>query len=195
MTHSKKFISAGLMIAASLWFGQAEASLYCGRDLVKKGDPIYLVGRKCPEPFWVERWQDVIHNHFGHPIAAADTIEVWYLNFGQRRMMRALTFRNGRLRRIDKLDYGVSYKPGSQRCTTRELEQAGGSAGEIYARCGEPDYRYDFSAISPWYGGPWPPPRGSRQEIWAYDMGPGRFVRELYFVDGRLIHTRVESRL
>lgn len=195
MAHSRKFISPGLMLAALLWLGQADASLYCGRNLVKTGDPIYLVGRKCPEPFWTERWQDVIYNRFGHPIPpSAETVEVWYLNFGRRRMMRALTFRNGRLRHIESLDYGVAYEPGSRRCSTRELEHAGNSAGEIYARCGEPDYRYDFSSIGPWYGGPWPPPRGSHREIWTYDMGGDRFARELYFVDGQLIHSRSESR-
>lgn len=195
MRQLKKFILPVLLITALLVGEHADASMYCGRDLVKRGDPIYLVGRKCPEPFWVERWQDMVYNRFGQPIGpTAQTVEIWYFNFGQRRLMRALTFRNGRLSSINTLDYGVPFEPGTRRCTARELERAGGSAGEIYARCGEPDYRYDFSTIGPYYGGPWPPPQGAHREIWAYDMGPGRFIRELYFVDGRLIHTRTDSR-
>lgn len=175
----------------------AARDLYCGSNLVRIGDPIWRVGRRCPEPFWVERWQQPLaFDRLGRPLGHhADSIEVWYLNFGPRRHMRRLTFRNGHLDRAESLRYGVEWEPGSRRCTARELETAGDTVGEIYARCGEPDFRYDFSTtIGPYYGGPWPLPVGTERFLWAYDFGGGRFVRELFFIDGRLIHSRAEHR-
>lgn len=176
--------------------GADSGAFYCDRNLVRVGDPIWRVGRRCPEPFWVERWQEPLgYDRLGRPLAfGAEAIETWYLNFGHRRLMRRLTFRNGHLIREESLGYGVPHVPGTRRCDARKLQHAGDTVGEIYARCGEPDYRYDFStSIGPHYGGPWPLPRGSDHQLWAYDFGRGRLVRELYFIDGRLIHSRVES--
>lgn len=191
---------AGLWFAAVLGLvlaGEAAAAIFCGNNLVRQGDPIYRVANRCPEPFWVERRQAArfLGEHGDQPVYGSDTIESWYLNFGPRRMMRRLVFVNGRLDRQETLGYGVAYTPGSRRCDRRDFEHAGDTAGEIYARCGEPDYQYDFSTrIGPYYGGPWPIPEGVEREIWAYDLGRGRMIRELFFVDGRLIHIRTERR-
>lgn len=186
-------LAAALLLA----WPAAHASFYCGRYMVSAGDAIWRVGRVCPDPFWVERWQEP---HFfdrgGFPLGfGSDTIEVWYLNFGDRRLMRRLIFRNGRLERETGLRYGVGHVPGTRRCTAHELAQAGDTIGEIYARCGEPDFRYDFSPfLAPYFGGPGPLPHGTDRQVWAYDYGAGRLVRELLFIDGRLIRTRAEQR-
>ena len=184
---------AGLL--SVMWAAPAQAAIYCGENLVRQGDPIYRVADRCPEPFWVERRQAarLLGRQAGQPVYGSDTVESWY--FGPRRMMRRLVFINGRLERQDTLGYGVPWNPGSRSCDTQAFEHAGDTAGEVYAHCGEPDYRYDFSTnIGPYYGGPWPIPRGVEREIWAYDPGPGRMIRELFFVDGELIHLRTQRR-
>ncbi|MFW5926736.1 MAG: DUF2845 domain-containing protein, partial [Wenzhouxiangella sp.] len=86
---------------------------------------------------------------------------------------------------IDALGYGVDHPPGSRRCTPGELARAGGTIAEIYARCGEPDYRYELPTRDRYgyYGGP--AARG-RHERWTYDFGRRHHPRELLFVDGRL---------
>lgn len=111
-------------------------------------------------------------------------MEAWTVNFGARRFMRRLIFVDGYLRRIDTLGYGVPWEPGSQSCTWRELETAGRTAAEVFARCGLPDFHYELPptdryGTSPWTG------RGQRQR-WVYDFGSGRHVRELEFLNGQL---------
>ena len=77
------------------------------------------------------------------------------------------------------------WRPGSRRCTFHELENAGNTLAEIYARCGEPDHRYDLSPPGPYsYAGPYA--SGERRERWTYDFGPRQHARELEFVNGRL---------
>ncbi|MFU8832697.1 MAG: DUF2845 domain-containing protein [Wenzhouxiangella sp.] len=155
----------------------AEArSMYCDGRLIRIDDPIWQVGRACPEPFWREHYERV------YPLAH-ERIEVWTLNFGQRRLMRRLVFSNGRLARIESLGYGVAWTPGTRRCTWQELDQAGDTVAEIYARCGEPDHRYDLTPQG-FYG--YAGPTGDHRERWTYDFGPGQHAREVEFVNGRV---------
>ena len=189
-----RVLVTGLLLAG---FGAVEAqarSFYCERQLVSVGDPIWSVARKCPDPFWSERFDRVRARDRRGDVLAAETVEWWYLNFGQRRLMRRLEFVDGRLNRIDRLGYGVDFEPGSRRCTVRQLENAGRTMGEIYARCGEPDYQYAFPlpGDSGRWLGPGRPPVDRR--IWVYDFG-GRFhVRELLFIDGHLEHISARER-
>ena len=164
----------------------AEArSLYCDGRLVQVGDPIYQVGRACPEPFWREHYELPQARDSHGRLFGWERVEIWTLNFGQHRLMRRLVFSNGRLIRTETLGYGVSWRPGSRRCTFHELENAGNTLAEIYARCGEPDHRYDLSPPGPYsYAGPYA--SGERRERWTYDFGPRQHARELEFVNGRL---------
>lgn len=171
----------------------ADESLYCERQIVRKGDPIWRVSRKCPEPFWRESYERAgARDRHGHPVHF-QRFEIWTLNFGQRRLMRRLVFVDGRLSRIDALGYGVDYPPGSRNCSPGDLARAGKTVAEIYARCGEPDYSYELSGRDRfgYYGGP--SDRG-RRELWTYDFGSHRHPRELLFVDGRLQGISTERR-
>ena len=180
-----------LLATPPLW--AAADTLQCNRQIVRSGDPIWQVARKCPEPFWQERYdRTTAADRFGRPLEL-QRVEVWTLNFGQRRMMRRLVFTNGRLSRIQSLGYGVDYTPGSRRCTPHELNNAGDTIAEIYARCGEPDFSYELPApgLYGYHGG-----RVESQErlSWTYDFGSRYHPRELLFIDGRLHTIRSERR-
>jgi len=172
-----------LAVLAPVFSVAAARGMYCEGRLVQIDDPIWQVGRACPEPFWREHYERVRgYDRFGHPLAH-ERIEVWTLNFGQRRLMRRLIFSNGRLTRIESLGYGVAWAPGSRRCTWQELDQAGDTVAEIYARCGEPDHRYDLTPPGLYgYAGP----TGDHRERWTYDFGPRQHPREVEFVNGRV---------
>ncbi len=179
------------VVASPLW--GATDTLQCGRQLVRAGDPVWQVARKCPEPFWRERYdRTTAADRFGRPLEL-QRVEVWTLNFGQRRLMRRLVFTNGRLSRIQSLGYGVSYTPGSRRCNPHELNNAGDTIAEIYARCGEPDYSYELPTpgLYGYHGG-----RVETQErlSWTYDFGSRHHPRELLFIDGNLHSIRTERR-
>lgn len=171
----------------------ADDSLYCGRSLVRTGDPIWQVARKCPEPFWREQYdRSAAHDRHGRALEV-DRLEIWTLNFGQRKLMRRLLFVNGRLSRIEQLGYGVDHRPGSRSCAPRELASAGDTVAEIYARCGEPDARYDLPALDRLdHRGRLH--RGPVRTLWSYDFGAQHHPRELLFVDGRLHSIATERR-
>lgn len=178
------FVVVGLMLMMP---AAVEArALYCDGRLVQVGDPIWQVGRACPEPFWREDFDEPIsRDRRGHTVGW-QRVESWTLNFGPNRFMRRLIFLNGTLHRIESLGYGVRWEPGTNRCNWRDLEQAGNTAAEIFARCGEPDYRYQLPA-SPQFGGrAGPAPVYGQRERWIYDYNQGRNARELLFHNGRL---------
>lgn len=171
------------------------AALHCGNRLVDEGDPQYYVAEVCPRPYWVERWGvPYDRGHYSGPYGAAYSsyqYEAWYINFGPRKLMRRLLFRNGYLVGEETLGRGVGFKPGSRRCSARELRQSGDSSGEIYANCGEPDYIYDEPVtVYPRRGrhGHRGPAHVVYRARWIYDFGSRRFDRELIFEDGRLLY-------
>lgn len=176
-----------IFFLAALASSPADArALRCDGGLVQIGDPIWQVGRVCPTPFWREDYDEPLaRDRRGH-VAGWQRVEIWTLNFGTSRFMRRLVFRNGYLNRIETLGYGVRWEPGTRRCTWRELEQAGNTAAEVFARCGEPDFRYDLPP--PVHSGRYSPAWASYsiRERWIYDYGSGRHARELDFLDGRL---------
>lgn len=194
------WLTLALLIAIS-WSGLAwsnQDSLHCGNRIAKKGDPQYYVEEICPQPFWIERWVAPIELfHYSGPPGGHDRSrhganhEAWYVNFGARKLIRRLVFVNGYLERVESLGRGVGYRPGSRRCSSRELMVAGGSVGEIYAQCGEPDYIYDDDvAFVPYYRGGIALRGGHYvyRTRWIYRFGSRRFDLELVFEDGRLRH-------
>lgn len=181
-------IIVGLLVLASPPV-QARA-LYCEGRLVQLGDPIWQVGRVCPTPFWREDHDEPMsRDRRGYPLGW-QRVESWTMNFGPNRFMRRLIFRNGTLHRIETLGYGVRWEPGTNRCTWRELEQAGDTAAEFFARCGEPDYRYELPASDFWGGRAGPAPTYGQRERWVYDYAQGRHAREVEFYNGRLQYVR-----
>jgi hypothetical protein len=180
-----------LVAAPTVW--SAADTLQCGRQLVRSGDPIWQVARKCPEPFWRENYDRTsAADRFGRPLEM-QRVEVWTLNFGARRLMRRLVFVDGRLARIHTLGYGVEYVPGSRRCTPHQLNNAGDTIAEIYARCGEPDYSYVLPTPGV-YGYQGGRVESQDRRTWTYDFGTRHHPRELLFIDGRLHTIRTERR-
>ncbi len=186
---TSKILAAAVLAAAAMLTTvvSAQAStMYCNSRLVQVGDPTWQVGRACPQPFWREDRDEPAARTRDGQVLGWHRVEIWTLNFGASRFMRQLVFRDGYLYRIDQLGYGVRWQPGSRRCSWRELDQAGTTAAEVFAHCGEPDYRYNLSPLAGFggYAGPWS--GHGQRERWVYDFADGRRVRELDFVNGRL---------
>ena len=169
-------------------------ALYCQGRLIQLGDPIWQVGRACQAPFWREDYDEPIARDRRGYVLGWQRTEAWTLNFGPNRFMRRLIFVNGTLHRIETLGYGVRGEPGANRCSWRELEQAGDTSAEIFARCGEPDYRYQLPASDSFGGRAGSAPDYGQRERWVYDYGQGRHARELEFFNGRLQHIRRSGR-
>ena len=187
-------ITGSLLVLMLIGISQDVFALRCGTRLVDKGDSISRAVRYCPEPFWVERRESPGVQegyYYGYGYHVVDALEIWYVNLGPRKLMRRLVFRNGYLDREDKLDYGFRENSRLSRCNARELEAAGNTLGEVYARCGSPDYEYSYPVnIYPRYQTELGSFRGSPvtiyRYVWTYDMGR-QLDRELHFEEGRLV--------
>ena len=104
---------AAVLLGAILNTAPAYA-LRCDRYVISEGDLNIEVLHHCGEPVSVEEWQvshrqvydyDLgyyVYQPYGKPVH----MEQWIYNFGPRRLMRKLTFRDGELIKIETLGYG-----------------------------------------------------------------------------------------
>jgi hypothetical protein len=160
-------------------------AMRCGNRLVAEGDRDVQVRGRCGDPYWTDRWSTLEVVGAGGPVERQASVgfEAWYYNFGPRQLLRRLVFRDGFLVREETLGYGVD-EIGTD-CDPRRGIQ-GLTAGELVARCGEPDTRHvqadtlvqrPLPSIERW--------RDQRREEWIYDTGDRRRLRLVRFVDGR----------
>lgn len=176
-----------LLLAAA---GDALA-LRCDGRLLGVGDTEIKARATCGEPYWIDRFVDTEIVGAGRPVEMQRDvpIELWYYNFGPRRLLVRLLFRAGELVREDTLGYGVAAI--GEDCRPK-LALAGLSAGELYAHCGEPLTRRVINGlvvrrpargIEHW--------RDLRDEDWIYDPGPGHLLRNVHLRNGQV--TSVEA--
>lgn len=180
-----KCLAAALCLAVTVGLtGTASAGLRCDGGLVSVGDRRFDVRAACGEP----DLRVAVREHLLGAYMALPYEELWYYNFGPRRLIRELRFTSSRLVAVRTHGYGFNPDaPG--RCTPHEL-RPGMTILELQARCGEPDDREirirwlrSFPSI-PAYG------RVALEEEWLYNFGPADFYRVVTLVDGQI--TRVE---
>lgn len=111
--------------------------------------------------------------------------EVWYYNFGPRRLLRAVRIRGERVVAIDSLGYGFDQaNPGG--CQPQDL-RTDLSVLELLARCGEPaDRRQRLRPAPMAFHHPLAPAGAVIEEEWIYDFGPRRLYRIVTLLDGRV---------
>jgi len=95
------------LVGASV-VAEAAGGLRCGNRLVREGDRIDEVFRLCGEPtfrtFSIESVS--LETSPGLFVTRQVQVETWTLNRGPREFIRYLTFRDGRLIRVDEGNYG-----------------------------------------------------------------------------------------
>ena len=78
-------------------------TLLCRGGIVSRGDVQAQVLAKCGPPVFASQRDEVLFEHRVRSIAA---IEEWTYNFGPNEFMYLVRFVNGRVARIESLDYG-----------------------------------------------------------------------------------------
>lgn len=161
-------------------------AMRCGSSIVNEGMRDFQVSQRCGDPFWTDRYTNVdVIGAYG-PLERQQTVQydVWYYNFGPRQFMRKFVFRDGELMREETLGYGVD-EIGTNCNPMRDY--FGFSAGELYARCGEPAsrrvendtiVRRPAPGVERW--------RDLRREEWIYDFGDTSLLRVVRLVNGRV---------
>jgi len=78
-------------------------SCICRNGIVSKGDLIVEVLKKCSQP--AQKYQREETRILTRGISIV-TVDEWIYNFGPNEFMYSLRFENGRVARIESLDYG-----------------------------------------------------------------------------------------
>ncbi len=113
--------------AAVLFFAQTAFAFRCDGGIIGRGEFIDIVIAKCGEPTSSRVVREELTGSFGHTAAnegpgrviregtvtkTVEQIEVLMYNCGGNRLIHLLTFRGGRLKRIETEGYGT----GPSRC-------------------------------------------------------------------------------
>lgn len=87
---------------------EAGGGFRCGNRLVREGDRIDEVFRRCGEPTFRTFSIESVSLETAPGLFATRQVQVetWTVNRGPREFIRYLTFRDGRLIRVDEGDYG-----------------------------------------------------------------------------------------
>jgi len=151
---------AFLLYPGLLLFSNDAEAVRCSNKLIKEGDPVSRLERYCPEPFWIERWSNpAILDDSPYALQLTDGMEAWYINFGPRKLVRRMVFRNGILKSEQTLDYGFNRAPEKNDCRGSDLDRAGSSLVSLYQRCGAPDQESFYPVtVYPGFGGVQPLP-------------------------------------
>ena len=100
-------LAAVLLTAAS---AQETGSMMCRSGIVSRGDTIPEVLKKCgPPAFAFQREQTEVDGKWRHSKARTIRkilVDDWTYNFGQNEFMYQVIFENGRVARIESLDWG-----------------------------------------------------------------------------------------
>jgi uncharacterized protein DUF2845 len=109
----KRLLPAAIALVVS-WDASAQA-MECGNRLITQGDSLAKVASLCGNPTQVDHTSIVRQASGGWVngqwIASAGTqieipVEVWLYNLGPDRLMRQIRFEDGRVVKIETLDYG-----------------------------------------------------------------------------------------
>jgi len=82
-------------------------SMRCRNGIVSMGDTIADVLKKCGPPAFQDRRDETSSYGPRHARSYSNvTVDDWTYNFGPQEFMYAVTFRNGRVSKIESLDMG-----------------------------------------------------------------------------------------
>lgn len=181
MMWPRTLLSLILLVAA----GNA-AALRCDNRVLNPGDSDARTRALCGAPYWIDGYVDTEITGAGHALEMQRDvpIDIWYYNFGPRRLLVQLVFRAGVLVHENTLGYGV--ETIGDDCNP-QMPYTGMSVGELVAHCGEPAAR----RVNNGYVGRRPAAgveqwRALREEEWTYDFGAGHLQRRLRLRDGRI---------
>lgn len=184
-----------LLLALALLLAAPHAfALRCGNLLVTQDMQDFQVRDRCGDPFWTESYTsyDLLGSHETSQVAREVQFDVWYYNFGPSNLMHRLLFRNGALKQDDTLGYGVR-EIGSKCDPLMRFVDL--SAGELVAFCGEPlSRRQNNDTIVNKLAPDYRRVREQRRELWTYDFGENRVLRQVQLVEGRVVSAQAIAR-
>lgn len=96
-------LTAAALLSSCPAFAVESGSMRCERGIVSPGNVMAEVVAKCGDPTFTTRHQE---SRGDRERFWTVTVEEWTYNFGPNQFMYNLVFENGRVVRIDSLDWG-----------------------------------------------------------------------------------------
>ena len=184
-----------LLLALVLLFASQHAfALRCGNLVITREMQDLQVRDRCGDPFWTESYTsyDLVGSHDAGQVAREVQFDVWYYNFGPSSLMHRLVFRDGVLKQDDTLGYGVR-EIGSKCDPLMRFVDL--SVGELVAFCGEPlSRRQNNDTVVDKLAPDYRRVREQRRELWTYDFGESRVLRQMQLVEGRVVSAQAIAR-
>lgn len=199
----RRWLALALLLAAAPLLAPSEAqALRCGTDLIDVGDTRAEVRAKCGEPLDVAR--RVVTQTIRQRVAAgaavmrtvSTVVETWTMNFGPQKLMQEITFANGQVQHIRTLDRGFREdrlggldRPVRLGDTPSQVRSAWGAPTDTSRRVEDRTVAQrldDLTAAATTVS--------VEVEVWIFNFGPRRFMRQVTFVDGRVESVETLSR-
>jgi hypothetical protein len=102
-----KIILVSIAIFSVLLYGSGYAletdTMICRNGIVSKGETMPEVVNKCGPPSFNDRHQE---SRLDEDATIIITVDDWIYNFGPNEFMYSIRFENGRVKKIESLDYG-----------------------------------------------------------------------------------------
>jgi hypothetical protein len=98
-----------ILVAQTSAFALESDSLICSGGIISVGDVASELVRKCGQPIYTaQREQKIVERGDipGERIITTFVIDDWTFNFGSDRFQYRILMKNGRVWKIDSLDYG-----------------------------------------------------------------------------------------
>ena len=199
----RRWLALALLLAAAPLVAPGDAhALRCGPALIDVGDTRAEVRAKCGEPLDVAR--RVVTQTIRQRVAAgaavmrtvSTVVETWTMNFGPQKLMQEITFANGQVQHIRTLDRGFREdrlggldRPVRLGDTPSQVRSAWGAPADTSRRVEDRTVAQrldDLTAAATTVS--------VEVEVWIFNFGPRRFMRQVTFVDGRVESVETLSR-
>jgi len=167
----------------------APDSLRCHGNLVTRGDLAIEVVDACGRPDFVDPWDESGHRHSHHFVPH---IEEWTYNFGPSRLLYLLRFRRGKLVNIETVGHGFSTHD-RHACSTDQLVPDL-TKYRLLQLCGPPDQREHTFLLRPEHRGAHGVFTPIRREVWIYNFGERRLLREITLENSRVVEIDTRGR-
>lgn len=178
-----------LLVLPALLACNAEGALRCGSSLVSDDAWPIEVEESCGPPDYIAEYPSATVPGLG----IVQTEMHWYYNPGPQRFIRRLTFRNGRLARVENLGYGF-HTDDNRKCGPNTLRHIHNEY-ELIARCGEPaSKRIEWQLPTPHRRSEtWQVLQPVLVQEWLYDFSSNQFRQVVTLKNGRVVDIRSRS--
>ena len=181
-------IAAFALLACIISVQSSQAALRCGTALVSEDAWPTEVEELCGAPDYVAEYPTATVPGLG----VVQTEAHWYYNPGPQRFVQRLTFRNGKLARIESLGYGF-HTSKTASCDTSTFRHASNEY-ELVARCGEPlSKRVEWKLPTPRKRSEtWQTLQPVLVQEWLYDFASNQLRQVVTLRNGQVVN--IESR-